>query len=78
MKNLYPKYTILLPLYKENQVLAQLFDAMNHLHYPKEKLQIDTDNESMPTADPAKRFLTQRGTGKVKPEVIKVIIDRGG
>ena len=33
--------------------------------------------ESVPTADPAKRFLTQRGTGKVKPEVITVTIDRG-
>ena len=57
-------------------VLCLLFSLQGWL---KEgiKLQIDTDNESVPTADSAKRFLTQRGTGKVKPEVITVTIDRG-
>lgn len=35
-----PMYTIFCPLYKEWEVLPQFMQAMSHLDYPKEKLQI--------------------------------------
>ncbi len=36
----WPKYTILCPLYKEWQVLPQFITAMDRLDYPKNKLQV--------------------------------------
>lgn len=36
----WPSYTILCPLYKEAQVIPQFVNAIEHLDYPKEKLQV--------------------------------------
>ena len=36
----WPKYTIFCPLYKETAVLPQFIDAMKHLDYPQDKLEI--------------------------------------
>jgi glycosyltransferase XagB len=38
--NLWPKYTILCPLYQEDAVLSQFVTAMSKLDYPKDKLQV--------------------------------------
>ena len=39
-KKMWPKYTILCPLYKEWQVIPQFVSAMSRLDYPKNKLQV--------------------------------------
>jgi len=36
----WPLYTILLPVYKEKEIFSQLFNAIEHLDYPKEKLEV--------------------------------------
>jgi cellulose synthase/poly-beta-1,6-N-acetylglucosamine synthase-like glycosyltransferase len=51
-RTIWPKYTILCPLYKEVHVLPQFTKAMNDLEYPKNKLQIllvleEDDQESI-------------------------------
>jgi len=36
----WPLYTILLPIYKEKEIFPQLYNAIENLDYPKEKLEI--------------------------------------
>ncbi len=38
--DIWPKYTVFCPLYKEWQVLPQFIEAMHNLDYPKSKLQV--------------------------------------
>lgn len=39
-KSIWPKYTILCPLYKESAVLEQFITAMKNIDYPKNRLQV--------------------------------------
>jgi len=53
----WPLYTILLPVYKEKEIFSQLFNAIEHLDYPKEKLEVkwETWNKWMSTDSWIKR-----------------------
>lgn len=55
MENAWPKYIILIPLYREGDILPHLVSALDDLDYPKDKLEIrilieEDDTETMAAA----------------------------
>ncbi|MGE5392617.1 MAG: glycosyltransferase family 2 protein [Candidatus Saccharibacteria bacterium] len=78
-----PMYTILIPLYKEAEVIGQIIQAMTAIDYPPEKLDViitlekyDTETiEAIRAADPPKHFRTlilPDVQPKTKPKALNV------
>lgn len=67
-----PEYTVLVPVFRETQVLAQLVQALSHLNYPKSKLDIKLILEE--TDIPMQRAVA----GLQLPEYFDVIVVPAG
>lgn len=78
-----PLYTILIPLYREENVITQIINAMSKIDYPPEKLDIiitleEYDHETIEAirrASPPKHFKTlilPNVTPKTKPKALNV------
>jgi cellulose synthase/poly-beta-1,6-N-acetylglucosamine synthase-like glycosyltransferase len=85
-KKIWPRYTILCPLYKEAHILPQFIKGMNALDYPKDKLEIllileedDTETirkaEAMKLGNSFQTIIVPHSLPKTKPKACNHALD---
>ena len=84
----WPSYMVILPMYKEGEVLPELIDSLSKLDYPKDKLDIrllieEDDEETRSVADslnlkaPFQQVLIPKSEPRTKPKACNIGIEWG-
>ncbi len=81
-----PRYTVLVPLFHEAQMIKQLMAGLEELRYPREKLEIvliteevdpfTTQAVSVALKPPFKHIIVPKGTPQTKPRALNYALER--